>query len=110
MASTHDETRTARARSTSSRSCVVPAVIAVACLPFLFNERTGVLGEGIYTNDQAAQLYWADWLADGFGPQPNAVSVGYPVGPQALGGERVGGHHGSTSSTPSTASWSRSRP
>ena len=64
--------------------CVVPAVIAVACLPFLFNERTGVLGEGIYTNDQAAQLYWADWLADGFGPQPNAVSVGYPVGPQAL--------------------------
>ena len=64
--------------------CVVPAVIAVACLPFLFNERTGVLGEGVYTNDQAAQLYWADWLADGFGPQPNAVSVGYPVGPQAL--------------------------
>jgi hypothetical protein len=64
--------------------CVVPAVIAVSCLPFLFNEHTGVLGEGIYTNDQAAQLYWADWLADGFGPQPNAVSVGYPVGPQAL--------------------------
>ncbi len=64
--------------------CVVPAVIAMSCLPFLFNERTGVLGEGIYTNDQAAQLYWADWLADGFGPQPNAVSVGYPVGPQAL--------------------------
>ncbi len=64
--------------------CVVPAVIAVACLPFLFNEHTGVLGEGVYTNDQAAQLYWADWLADGFGPQPNAVSVGYPVGPQAL--------------------------
>ena len=64
--------------------CVVPAMIAVACLPFVFNEGTGVLGEGIYTNDQAAQLYWADWLADGFGPQPNAVSVGYPVGPQAL--------------------------
>ena len=64
--------------------CVAAAVIAMACLPFLFNERTGVLGEGIYTNDQAAQLYWADWLANGFGPQPNAVSVGYPVGPQAL--------------------------
>ncbi len=64
--------------------CVVPVMIAAACLPFLFNEGTGVLGEGIYTNDQAAQLYWADWLADGFGPQPNAVSVGYPVGPQAL--------------------------
>ena len=63
---------------------VVAVVLALACLPFLFNERTGVLGEGIYTNDQAAQLYWADWLADGFGPRPNAVSVGYPVGPQAL--------------------------
>ena len=63
---------------------VVPVAIALACLPFLFNERTGVLGEGIYTNDQAAQLYWADWLADGFGPQPQAVEVGYPVGPQAL--------------------------
>jgi hypothetical protein len=63
---------------------VVPVVLAIACLPFLFNERTGVLGEGIYTNDQAAQLYWADWLADGFGPQPKAVQFGYPVGPQAL--------------------------
>ena len=63
---------------------VVPLMLAIACLPFLFNEGTGVLGEGIYTNDQAAQLYWADWLADGFGPQPSAVSVGYPVGPQAL--------------------------
>jgi hypothetical protein len=63
---------------------VVVVAIALACLPFLFNERTGVLGEGIYTNDQAAQLYWADWLADGFGPQPQAVQFGYPVGPQAL--------------------------
>jgi hypothetical protein len=63
---------------------VVPVVLAMACLPFLFNERTGVLGEGVYTNDQAAQLYWADWLADGFGPQPKAVQFGYPVGPQAL--------------------------
>lgn len=63
---------------------VLVVTLAAACLPFAFNERTGVLGEGIYTNDQAAQLYWADWLADGFGPQPSAVSFGYPVGPQAL--------------------------
>ena len=63
---------------------VLAAVLGLACLPFLFNERTGVLGEGIYTNDQAAQLYWADWLRDGFGPEPNAVELGYPVGPQAL--------------------------
>src|SRR3954447_1594264 len=32
-------------------------VIAAASIPFLVNERNGVLGEGIYTNDQAAQLY-----------------------------------------------------
>ena len=56
---------------------------AAACLPFLFNERVGVLGEGIYTNDQAAQLYWTDWLQHGFGPEPSAVRFGYPVGPQA---------------------------
>lgn len=59
-------------------------VVLVASLPFLFNERTGVLGEGIYTNDHAAQLYWADWLAHGFGPEPSAVAFGYPIGPQAL--------------------------
>ena len=72
-----------RAQHTTALA-VVAATLALASLPFLFNERTGVLGEGIYTNDQAAQLYWADWLADGFGPQPKAVQVGYPVGPQAL--------------------------
>ena len=59
-------------------------VAAVACLPFLFNERVGVLGEGIYTNDQAAQLYWTDWLAHDVGPEPPAVRVGYPVGPQSV--------------------------
>ncbi len=78
-----DATPPPRAQHTVAIAVVV-AAIALACLPFLFNERTGVLGEGIYTNDQAAQLYWADWLADGFGPQPQAVEFGYPVGPQAL--------------------------
>jgi hypothetical protein len=43
-----------------------------------------VLGEGIYTNDHAAQLYWADWLRTGFGDEPSAVRFGYPVGPQAV--------------------------
>ena len=59
-------------------------VVLLASLPFLLNDRVGVLGEGIYTNDHAAQLYWADWLQHGFGPQPSAVRFGYPVGPQAL--------------------------
>jgi hypothetical protein len=59
-------------------------VIALGSLPFLFNDRIGVLGEGVYTNDHAAQLYWADWLQHGFGPEPSAVKFGYPVGPQAV--------------------------
>src|SRR5262245_16239931 len=59
-------------------------VVGLGSLPFLFNDRIGVLGEGIYTNDHAAQLYWADWLQHGFGPEPSAVRFGYPVGPQAV--------------------------
>ena len=63
---------------------VVALVLALATVPFVVNERVGVLGEGIYTNDHAAQLYWADWLRTGFGPEPSAVGFGYPVGPQAV--------------------------
>ncbi len=59
-------------------------VAAAASLPFVFNERHGPLGEGIYTNDQGAQLYWTDWLQNGFGPEPKAVQFGYPTGPQAV--------------------------
>jgi hypothetical protein len=62
----------------------VAITLAVASLPFLFNDGVGVLGEGIYTNDQAAQLYWADWLQNGTGPQPSAVRFGYPTGPQSV--------------------------
>ena len=35
-------------------AAVVAITVALASLPFLFNERVGVLGEGIYTNDHAA--------------------------------------------------------
>jgi hypothetical protein len=63
---------------------VIGVVVAAASLPFAFNERDGVLGEGIYTNDQAAQLYWTDWLQHAVGPEPTAVRFGYPTGPQAL--------------------------
>jgi hypothetical protein len=62
----------------------VAIVIGLATLPFLFNDRIGVLGEGIYTNDHAAQLYWADWLQSAVGPEPSAVRFGYPIGPQAV--------------------------
>jgi hypothetical protein len=59
-------------------------VALVAAIPFAITGRTGVLGEGIYTNDHAAQLYWADWLQRGFGPEPSAVRFGYPTGPQSV--------------------------
>ncbi len=59
-------------------------VVAIGTIPFLVANRTGVLGEGIYTNDHAAQLYWADWLQRGFGPEPSAVKFGYPTGPQSV--------------------------
>jgi hypothetical protein len=63
---------------------VVAIVLLAAALPFLLEGRSGVLGEGVYTNDHAAQLYWTDWLQHGFGRQPSAVKWGYPVGPQSL--------------------------
>ncbi|HEY8000437.1 MAG TPA: hypothetical protein VID76_00785 [Solirubrobacterales bacterium] len=62
----------------------VAIVLAAGTLPFLISDRVGVLGEGVYTNDHAAQLYWADWLQHGFGPEPSAVRFGYPIGPQAV--------------------------
>ncbi len=63
---------------------VVLITIAAASFPFIANDRLGILGEGIYTNDHAAQLYWADWLQNGFGPEPSAVQFGYPTGPQSV--------------------------
>ena len=63
---------------------VAVIVVVAASIPFLVSDRVGVLGEGVYTNDHAAQLYWADWLQHGFGPEPSAVRFGYPVGPQAV--------------------------
>jgi hypothetical protein len=74
-------------RSPGTAGSAIAAVtftLAAASLPFLFNEEVGVLGEGIYTNDQAAQLYWADWLQNGTGSQPSAVRFGYPTGPQSV--------------------------
>src|SRR5581483_2196947 len=54
-------------------AAVTLLVVAAASIPFLVNERDGVLGEGIYTNDQAAQLYWTNWLQHDGGPEPGAV-------------------------------------
>ncbi|MGI9020298.1 MAG: hypothetical protein ACR2G3_06270 [Solirubrobacterales bacterium] len=63
---------------------VLLATLGLAVVPFLLEGRAGVLGEGVYTNDHAAQLFWTEWLQNGFGPEPTAVAWGYPVGPQSL--------------------------
>ncbi len=78
-----------RDRSASASGFAVPfaivaVTVALATIPFVLNDRVGVLGEGIYTNDHAAQLYWSAWLQTGFGPEPAAVQFGYPIGPQAV--------------------------
>ena len=59
-------------------------VLLAAAIPFALNARTGVLGEGIYSNDHAVHLYWADWLQNEIGPKPKGIGWGYPVGPHAL--------------------------
>jgi hypothetical protein len=59
-------------------------VLLAAAIPFALTGRTGVLGEGIYSNDHAVHLYWADWLQNGVGPRPRGIGLGYPVGPHAL--------------------------
>jgi len=69
-----------------AREALPPAlvVLALSSLPFLLAGRVGVLGEGVYTNDHAAQLFWSEWLATGFGPEPRGIAFGYPLGPQSL--------------------------
>ena len=99
-----------RGRPDWPAAATVLIVVALASIPFLVNDRVGVLGEGIYTNDHAAQLYWADWLQHGFGPEPSAVRFGYPIGPAGGGRGRRAGHRARASSAPSTGSCSRSRP
>lgn len=65
--------------------CAVATILLLAAaIPFALNARTGVLGEGIYSNDHAVHLYWADWLQNGVGPKPKGIGWGYPVGPHAL--------------------------
>ena len=67
-------------------------MVAAASLPFAFNGRNGALGEGIYTNDQAAQLFWTDWLQNGVGPGAEAGALRLPDRP-AVGRRRGGRGH-----------------
>jgi hypothetical protein len=74
---------------TSSRA-VLGAVIAaaltllVASIPFIANERVGILGVGLVNDDMAYHLLMADWLNTRVGDMPVLIHQGYPVGPHAL--------------------------
>lgn len=59
-------------------------ILALTAIPFLANDRTGVFGVGVYSNDVAAHMFWTDWLRDAFDPSPNGIRIGYPLGPHSL--------------------------
>jgi hypothetical protein len=59
------------------------AAAAVASLPFLANQRIGILGVGI-NNDLASHLLWAQWLRNQSDPIPVSLDNGYPIGPHSL--------------------------
>ncbi|MFL5892190.1 MAG: hypothetical protein ACJ75I_05550 [Solirubrobacterales bacterium] len=61
------------------------ALIATS-IPFIANERVGILGVGLVNDDMAYHLLIADWLNTRLGDMPVLVHQGYPVGPHALAG------------------------
>jgi hypothetical protein len=65
---------------------VLAAVIAliVVSIPFIANERVGILGVGLVNDDMAYHLLIADWLNGRLGDMPVLIHQGYPVGPHAL--------------------------
>lgn len=78
---------------------VALVVLAATAIPFVLTGRAGVLGEGVYSNDHAVHLYWAEWLREGVGPEPRGIGWGYPVGPHSL----VAGLAGATGADLETA-------
>jgi hypothetical protein len=57
---------------------------AFAALPFIAAGRVGILGVGLVNDDMASHLLLADWIREGFRPEPVLVDQGYPLGPHAL--------------------------
>ena len=55
-----------------------------ASIPFIANERVGILGVGLVNDDMAYHLLIADWLNTQLGDMPVLIHQGYPVGPHAL--------------------------
>jgi hypothetical protein len=67
---------------------LVAAAVALlaASIPFIANQRIGILGVGLVNDDMAYHLLIADWLTTRIGDMPVLVHQGYPVGPHALAG------------------------
>ena len=55
-----------------------------AALPFIAADNIGILGVGLVNDDMASHLLLADWIREGFRPEPVLVDQGYPLGPHAL--------------------------
>ena len=58
--------------------------LLVASIPFIANQRVGILGVGLVNDDMAYHLLIADWLNTRIGEMPVLIHQGYPVGPHAL--------------------------
>ncbi|UJA21079.1 hypothetical protein HJD18_13225 [Thermoleophilia bacterium SCSIO 60948] len=55
-----------------------------AAVPFIAAGAVGILGVGLVNDDMASHLLLADWIREGFEPEPVLVGQGYPLGPHAL--------------------------
>ena len=80
-----------------------------ASLPFVFNERNGALGEGIYTNDQARAALLDRLAPARRRPRAEGRAVRLPDRPAVGGRGRRRGDRRLAAETPSTGSCSRSR-
>ena len=74
---------------TKSRTIAIAAGAALlaafgAFVPFLVNDRIGVLGAGLVNDDMANHLLMADWAQNGTEPRPELIDDGYPLGPHSL--------------------------
>ena len=58
--------------------------LVVASIPFIVNQRIGILGVGLVNDDMAYHLLIADWLNTRVGDMPVLIHQGYPVGPHSL--------------------------
>ena len=78
--------RLARPRAHGLALALATGALALlgASIPFIANERVGILGVGLVNDDMAYHLLIADWLNTQLGDMPVLIHQGYPVGPHAL--------------------------